>query len=125
MFWIHLVLVVLATAFFLYSFIKEKKIYQLLFVIWIPLTLLTYVSTNKVFLILLGVVQLIFFFLVIFFLFRNPNKKKGAYQAMLEELDSYGAEESESAESAEEVTEAEPASVEEPTAEAPAEEEVE
>ena len=113
-FWIHLALAVLGIAYFLYSYIKERKIYQLLFVIWIPLTLLTYLSKNKIYLLVLGIVQLAFFFLVIYFLFRNPNKKKGTYQSMLEQLDSYGKEteqpqDTESAEEAAEAAEAEPA----------------
>lgn len=86
----HIILAVLGTAWFLYCFIKERKIYQLLFVVWIPLTLLTYVSKNRTFLTVLGIVQLLFFILVIYFLFRNPNRKKGGYQQMLQELDSYG-----------------------------------
>lgn len=94
-FWTHLVLVIIGMAFFLYSFIKQRKTYQLLFVIWLPLTLLSYLSTNKVYLTVQGAVELIFFFLVIFFLFRNPNRKKVGYRAMLEELDRYGTEASE------------------------------
>lgn len=86
---VHIILAVLGTAWFLYSFIKERKIYQLLFVIWIPLTLLTYVSTNRIFLTVLGIVQLLFFILVIYFLFRNPNREKDDCQQMLEELDGY------------------------------------
>lgn len=94
-FWTHLVLVIIGMAFFLYSFIKQRKTYQLLFVIWLPLTLLSYLSTNKVYLTVQGAIELIFFFLVIFFLFRNPNRKKVGYRAMLEELDRYGTEASE------------------------------
>ena len=58
-FWIHLALAVLGTAYFLYSYLKEKKIYQLLFVIWIPLTLLTYVCKKQWQVLLLGGIQLI------------------------------------------------------------------
>ena len=86
----HIILAVLGTAWFLYSFIRERKVYQLLFVFWIPLTLLTYVSKNKTFLTVLGIVQLLFFILVIYFLFRSPNRRKGGYRQMLKELDSYG-----------------------------------
>lgn len=91
-FWIHLALVVVGIAYFLYSYIKEKKLYQLLFVIWIPLTLLTYVSKNKTYLIILGVVQLIFFVLVIYFLFRNPGRKKAGYRSVIDRLEGYGEE---------------------------------
>lgn len=88
---IHIILVVLGVAFFLYSFIKEKRIYQLLFVIWIPLTLLNRVFHERWQLWTLGIIQLIFFVLVIYFLFRNPARKKGMAD-VLEQLDSYGAE---------------------------------
>lgn len=54
-FWIHLALVVIGIAYFLYSYIKERNLYQLLFVIWIPLTMLTYVSKNRVYLTILGI----------------------------------------------------------------------
>ena len=87
---IHVIFVVAFGAWFLYSYIKERKIYQLLFVIWLPATLLTYLSRNKVYLWVLGIVQLIFFFLVIYFLFRNPNRKKAGFGQMMEQLDSYG-----------------------------------
>ena len=90
-FWIHLALVVVGIAYFLYSYIKERRLYQLLLVIWIPLTLFTYVSKNRIYLIILGIVQLIFFILVIYFLFRRPGSRKKGYQDMLEQLDSYGA----------------------------------
>ena len=90
-FWIHLALAILGTAYFLYSYLKEKKVYQLLFVIWIPLTLLTYVCKQQWQILILGGIQLIFFILVIYFLFRNPGKKN-AMQSTLEKLDAYGAE---------------------------------
>lgn len=90
-FWIHLALAILGTAYFLYSYLKEKKIYQLLFVIWIPLTLLTYVCKQQWQILILGGIQLIFFILVIYFLFRNPGKKS-AMQSTLDQLDAYGVE---------------------------------
>lgn len=92
-FWIHLALVVIGIAYFLYSYIKERNLYQLLFVIWIPLTMLTYVSKNRVYLTILGIVQLLFFVLVIFFLFRRPRRKDSGYQSVIDQLDSYGAQE--------------------------------
>lgn len=89
-FWTHVVLVLLGMAYFLYSFTKQKRVYQILFVIWMPLTLLTYLSTNETYLTILGIAELIFFLLVIFFLFRRPKGSKGGYQSMLDKLDSYG-----------------------------------
>lgn len=72
---IHIILAIIALIFFCFIYFKEKKIYQLLIVIWIPTTLLNYVSNNNIFLILLGVLQFILFGLVLFFLFK-PNKNK-------------------------------------------------
>ncbi len=99
-FWIHLALVVIGIAYFLYSYIKERNLYQLLFVIWIPLTMLTYVSKNRVYLTILGIVQLLFFVLVIFFLFRRPRRKDSGYQSVIDQLDSYGAQEASQSEAA-------------------------
>ena len=84
-FWIHLALAILGTVYFLYSFLKEKKVYQILFVIWIPITLLTYVCKRQWQILILGGIQLIFFVLVLFFLFRNPAKKKGVAEAVEQE----------------------------------------
>ncbi len=84
-FWLHLALAILGTLYFLYSFLKEKKVYQILFVIWIPITLLTYVCKRQWQILILGGIQLIFFVLVLFFLFRNPAKKKGVAEAVEQE----------------------------------------
>ena len=62
-----------------------------MFVIWIPLTLLTYVCKKQWQVLLLGGIQLVFFILVIYFLFRNPGKKN-AMQSTLDQLDAFGSE---------------------------------
>ncbi len=89
-FWVHLILAVITTAFFLFSFVREKKAYQFLFVLWVPFTLLTHLSDNRIFLYVIGGIQLVFFLLVVYFLFRNPNRKRMKYQDLMEQLDSYG-----------------------------------
>lgn len=77
-FWIHLVLAVLLTAYYLWRFLKDRSIYQILFVCWVPMTLLTYIpilGQNTICRIVLGVLQLVMFLLVIFFMFRKEPKK--------------------------------------------------
>lgn len=78
--WVHIPLVILITAYFLFRFIKDKQIYELLFVIWAPITLLTYVSTDPVFVKVVGIIQVVLFILVIFFMFkrRGYRQKKTA-----------------------------------------------
>ena len=63
---IHIAAVVVITALFIIGYIRQRYLYQLLFAIWAPTTLLRYLSNNKIYLIVLGVVQLLMFFLVIF-----------------------------------------------------------
>lgn len=87
-FWIHLVVAVLLTVLFLVQFIRQKQIYQLLFVIWVPTTLLTYVPAigqNSTLRLILGGFQLLMFILVIFFMFRRDPKKIAAARAALKE----------------------------------------
>ena len=72
--WLHITLAIIFTVYFLYKFIKERFIYELLFVIWVPSTLLTYVTHDVTFIRWLGYYQIVLFFLVIFFMF----KKRGA-----------------------------------------------
>lgn len=85
-FWIHLLLVVLLTSYFLFRFIRDRLFYQLLFLVWVPSTLLTYIpiiGRNSVFRIILGGFQLVMFLLVIFFMFRK--KPQGFSDAKEEE----------------------------------------
>ena len=71
---IHIAAVVVITALFIIGYIRQRYLYQLLFAIWVPTTLLRYLSNNKIYLIVLGVVQLLMFFLVIFALFRGRKE---------------------------------------------------
>lgn len=72
----HIIFGILATAFFLWQYTQTKFTYQLLFALWIPSTFLTYVSPNKTFQLALGICELILFFLVLFFLFRNRSQRR-------------------------------------------------
>lgn len=83
-FWVHLVIAVLLTVYFLFRFIKDRHIYQILFVLWVPATLLTYVpaiAESNVFRLILGGYQLVMFILVIFFMFRRNPKQAAAMRA--------------------------------------------
>ncbi len=89
-FWVHVVLAVLLTVLFLLQFVRQKQIYQLLFVIWVPSTLLVYIPAiggNETWRMVLGGFQLLLFVLVIFFMFRrDPKKLAEARAAMKEEM---------------------------------------
>ena len=89
-FTVHLVLAVLLTACFLFRFIKDRHIYQLPFVLWVPSTLLTYlplIAENRTLRLVLGGFQLVMFVLVVFFMFRrNPKRAAAVRAAMKAEL---------------------------------------
>lgn len=70
---LHVGIVVVLTAYFIYRFIKEHHIYEFLFILWIPSTMLRYVSSDPMFLRVLGISQCLFFILVIFFMFKRRN----------------------------------------------------
>lgn len=70
---IHIILAVLLSIYFIYDYRKEKSIYKILLIIWIPLTLLRYLSENRIFLTIIGIIQIIMFLLVLFFMFK-PSK---------------------------------------------------
>ncbi|MEG1027148.1 MAG: hypothetical protein RSE07_00540 [Oscillospiraceae bacterium] len=74
-FWLHCVVAVCIIVIFLYKFIKEKKVYQLLFVLWAPLTLLTYLSQDKTFQMALGIIQIVLFLAIIYLLFKRKRPK--------------------------------------------------
>lgn len=70
-FGVHVALVVVISAYFLFRYIKERQIYELLFLLWVPSTMLQYITSNPLFLKLLGIFQILMFLLVIFFMFRR------------------------------------------------------
>ncbi len=73
---LHVILAIIITVYFLFRFIKEKQIYELLFVIWVPSTLLQYVSTNTMFIRGLGIFQVILFILVVYFMFKKRSYRR-------------------------------------------------
>ncbi len=74
-FYLHMILIVVAMIFFLFEYKKERKIYQLILLIWIPFSGLRYISDNRIFLIAVGVLQFILFGLMLFFLFKQKKSK--------------------------------------------------
>lgn len=76
--WLHIVLAVILTGYFLFKFIKDRYTYELLFVIWIPSTLLPYLTNNQTYIRIIGIAQVVMFILVIFFMFRKrgDHRKK-------------------------------------------------
>lgn len=79
-FWVHVLVVIVLTAYFIFRFIKDRQVYEALFLIWIPSTLLQYVFKSDIMIKGLGIFQIIMFILVIYFLFkrRKQNIKKTA-----------------------------------------------
>lgn len=84
--WLHIILAVAVVAYFLFRYIKDRYFYELLFVIWAPLTLLTYVSRDVVFIRCLGIVQVLMFILVIFFMFRKRGARRVKTMEMLSKM---------------------------------------
>ncbi|MFZ2538479.1 MAG: hypothetical protein WAX04_06215 [Oscillospiraceae bacterium] len=74
--WLHVLLAIIITVYFLFRFIKEKQIYELLFVFWVPSTLLQYISTNATFTRVVGIFQVIMFILVVYFMFRKRGYRR-------------------------------------------------
>ncbi len=66
------------TVFFVISYIKQKKLFQLAFAIWIPSTLLQYLSNNRTYFNILSVVEIVLFIGVIFLLLKERKKEKTA-----------------------------------------------
>ena len=66
------------TVFFAISYIKQKKLFQLAFAIWIPSTLLQFLSNNRTYFNILSVVEILLFSGVIFLLLKERKKEKAA-----------------------------------------------
>lgn len=81
---LHIVLVVLAMFFFLFAYKKEKKIHQMILLFWIPFTLTRYITQNTTFLNIIGIIQIILFVLVLFFMFKPVKKVETNYPEILD-----------------------------------------
>lgn len=74
--WVHIVLAVVITVYFLSRYIKDKQLYELLFVIWVPSTLVQYILKSPTGLRILGIFQIIMFLLVIYFMFKRRGYRR-------------------------------------------------
>lgn len=84
--WLHIVLATIFTGYFLYRFIKDRYVYELLFVIWIPSTLLPYVVNDPTIIRVIGIAQIVLFILVIYFMFRKRGAHRQKTLSMLAEM---------------------------------------
>ena len=75
---IYASIVAVLTVFFAISYIKQKKLFQLAFAIWIPSTLLQFLSNNRTYFNILSVVEILLFVGVIFLLWKERKKEKAA-----------------------------------------------
>ena len=78
-FWVHLAIAAVLTGYFVFRYVKDRQIYQLLFVFWVPSTLLSYLpvtdpEASRIFRMLLAIFQVIMFVLVLVFMFL-PRKR--------------------------------------------------
>lgn len=92
--WLHITIVVVLTLYFLFRLIKDHYFYEFLFILWLPSTLLTYLSEDKTFLTYLGIGQLVLFFLVIFFMFRKRGERRHKTLSLLAQMAADGMPES-------------------------------
>lgn len=81
-FWVHLAIAAVLTAYFVFRYVRDRQVYQLLFVFWVPSTLLSYLPITdpeafRIFRILLAVFQVIMFVLVLVFMFLPKKHTPG------------------------------------------------
>lgn len=77
-FTIYAAIAAVLTIFFICSYIKQRRPFQLAFAIWVPSTLLQYLSTSRVFFNILSVVEILMFLVVIFLLWKDQKDRKKA-----------------------------------------------
>lgn len=81
-FWVHLAIAAVLTAYFVFRYVRDRQVYQLLFIFWVPSTLLSYLPITdpeafRIFRILLSVFQVIMFVLVLVFMFLPKKRTPG------------------------------------------------
>lgn len=84
--WLHIILAVLITGYFIFRFIKDRYTYEMLFIIWVPSTLLTYAINDPMLIRCLGIFQVIMFILVVFFMFRRRGDHRQKTLSMITEM---------------------------------------
>lgn len=71
--WLHILIIVLFTVYFIFKYVKDRYLYELIFIVWAPSTLLTYLITNRIALLVLGILQVICFVVIIFLMFKKRD----------------------------------------------------
>ena len=72
------------TTFFALSYLRQRKPYQIAFTVWIPSTLLQYLSHNRVYYNILSVIEILFFLFILVLLYRDNQKQKQSAKLMTE-----------------------------------------
>lgn len=75
---IYAAIAAVLTIFFICSYVKQRRPFQLAFAIWVPSTLLQYISTSRTFFNILSVVEIIAFIGVLFLLWKDQKDRKKA-----------------------------------------------
>lgn len=81
------VLTGLAWIYFLVQFIKERKMYKFIVLVWVPIAWLTYAFTNPTLLQVLNVIQMVLFVLLIVGLFKKPKEPEETQEEFNESND--------------------------------------
>lgn len=81
----HIAIVIISVIFFGFRFAVQKKPYQLIFAIAVPISLLLWVSNNKTLYYTVGIIELILILLAVISTFVFKPKKAEAVTAAAEE----------------------------------------
>lgn len=84
--WVHVIVVIAISLYFIFRYIKDRFFYELLFVIWAPSTLLTYILTDETLIRLLGYFQIAMFIAVIFFMFKKRGQRRHSTLELLAKM---------------------------------------
>ncbi len=76
--------------FFLYKFIRERKIFQLMFVFWSVTVIVSNFTTNNTVLIVIGVIQIILMISILFLLSKARKDAQDAYLRAAAEYEEHG-----------------------------------
>lgn len=77
---IYAPIMIVITLFFVFSYIKQRKAFQRAFAIWVPSTMLQYISNNRIFFNVLSVIEIIMFAVTMFLMLKDQHQKKKSEQ---------------------------------------------
>lgn len=84
--WIHIIAVIAIVIYSGYSFLKQKRVYHIIIVIWALLTLLNYVNVDPIVLKAAGVAQIIMFIIVVYLMFRRRHQSRMSTLELLAQM---------------------------------------